>query len=176
MTAATESSNVKASLNLPESATDAVKIDALEADSQEPLQKYRAHWHIFVPTAIIWLLYMVGWITLYFLDMSGGSLARLFIVVLAVGVPLLFAHAFLRYQTISIEIYETHLQYHTGWPRAEPVMLPYGLISKINYSRGLSGRMFGGGTVILKLLAGEAIGIADVEKPMEATKKIRELM
>ncbi len=145
-------------------------------DEQQPIQTYKAHWHIFVPTVVICILYILGWITLYFLGKSGGSLARLFIVVLAVGVPLLFAHAFLRYQTISIEIFEKQLRYHTGWPKADPVVVPYGLIEKVQHSRGLSGRLFGGGTVILQLVAGEAVGVADVEKPIEAQEKIAAMM
>lgn len=148
----------------------------LGKNTQHVLHRYRAHWHIFVPTIVICILYISGWVTLYVMDKSGGDLARLFIVVLAVGVPLLLAHAFLRYQTISLEIFDSHLQYHTGWPKAEPVKLPFTVIDKIDYTRGLSGRIFGGGTVILQLVAGEAIGIADVEKPAEATANVAELM
>lgn len=131
----------------------------------EPLHRYKAHWHIFMPTVIIAVLYMIGWIALYMMGLSGGGLARLFIIVLAIGVPILFAHAFLRYQTIAIEIFEEHLLYHTGWPKSEPVNLPFGMIKSARATRGLSGRLFGGGTVVLKLLAGEEIGVADVEKP-----------
>ena len=148
----------------------------LGKSAQQVLHRYRAHWHIFVPTIIICILYISGWVTLYVMGKSGGDLARLFIVVLAVGVPLLLAHAFLRYQTISIVIFDSHMQYHTGWPKAEPVKLPYAVIDKIKYTRGLSGRIFGGGTVILQLVAGEAIGIADVEKPAEATANVAALM
>lgn len=143
-----------------------------KTETQEPIHRYKAHWHIFMPTAIIAVLYIIGWVTLYFLGLAGGGLARLFIVVLAVGVPILFAHAFLRYQTIAIEIYENHLQYHTGWPKAEPVRLPYGMIKNARSTRGLSGRLFGGGTVVLRLIAGEAIGVADVEKPETVVEKI----
>lgn len=143
-----------------------------DAENQEPIHRYKAHWHIFMPTVIIAVLYIFGWVTLYFMGLSGGGLARLFIVVLAVGVPILFAHAFLRYQTIAIEIYESHLQYHTGWPKAEPVRLPYGMIKNARSTRGLSGRLFGGGTVVLRLIAGEAIGVADVEKPELVVEKI----
>ena len=151
-------------------------VDARRMGELMPVASFKAHWHIFVPTIVICVLYISGWIILYFMGKSEGSLARLFIVVLAVGVPILFAHAFLRYQTISIEVLKTHLQYHPGWPRAEPVILPYALIDKIDFSRGLSGRMFGGGTVILQLVAGEAVGIADVEDPALAVAEISAFM
>lgn len=151
----------------------------MENDAQnlslEPLHRYKAHWHIFMPTVIIAVLYLVGWSVLYFLGLSGGGLARLFVIVLAIGVPILFTHAFLRYQTIAIEIFENTLQYHTGWPRSEPVSLPYGMIKSARATRGLSGRLFGGGTVVLKLLAGEEIGVADVETPEVVVERLMSL-
>jgi membrane protein YdbS with pleckstrin-like domain len=142
----------------------------------QPRHVYKAHWQIFVPTFIVCFLYVAGWVILYLLGESGDSLARLFIVVLAVGVPILFAYAFLRYQTISIEIFEKYLRYHTGWPKADPVVIPYALIKKVIFSKGLSGRVFGGGTVTLQLEAGVVIGIADVEKSIEAKENIAEMM
>ena len=111
---------------------------------------------------------------MYFMGMAGGGLARLFIVVLAVGVPILFAHAFLRYQTITIELFEDYLQYHTGWPKSEPVKLPYGMVRNARYTRGLSGRLFGGGTVVLRLIGGGVVGIADVESPKKISRQIND--
>ena len=142
--------------------------------NEEPiaLETFKAHWHIFVPTIIIAILYIIGWLVMFFLGMAGGGLARLFIVVLAIGVPILFAHAFLRYQTITIELFEDYLQYHTGWPRSEPVKLPYGMINAAKSTRGLSGRLFGGGTVVLGLIGGGVVGIADVETPRQITAQI----
>lgn len=142
----------------------------------QPRYIYKAHWQIFVPTFIICFLYVAGWVILYLLGESGDSLARLFIVVLAVGVPILFAYAFLRYQTISIEIFEKHLRYHTGWPKADPVVIPCAQIKKVNYTRGILGRLFGGGTVILQLEAGVVIRISDVKKSIEAKENIAVMM
>ncbi len=146
-------------------------------ENEEPiaLKNCKAHWHIFVPTIIIAILYIIGWLVMYFMGMAGGGLARLFVVVLAIGVPILFAHAFLRYQTITIELFEDYLKYHTGWPRSEPVQLPYGMVKKAKFTRGLSGRLFGGGTVVLNLIGGGVVGIADVETPKQIAGKINEL-
>ncbi|MCF6322543.1 MAG: PH domain-containing protein [Rhizobiaceae bacterium] len=161
----------------PETTPVSLKVEGVAVSGErQALHSFRAHWHIFVPTAVISVLYISGWLVLYFMGLSGGNLARLFIVVLAIGVPLLFANAFLRYQTIAIDLFEKHLRYHTGWPKAEPVVLPYAIIDNVRYSRGLSGRLFGGGTVILQLVAGEAIGVADVEKPEQAAAKIVQMM
>ena len=138
----------------------------------QPMHIYKAHWQIFAPTFIICFLYFAGWIILFFMGKSGDSLARLFIVVLAIGVPILFAYAFLRYQTISIEVFEKYLRYRGGWPKVDPVVIPYELIKKVNFSKGLSGRLFGGGTVMLQLEAGTDIRIADVERSIEAKENI----
>ena len=83
-----------------------------------------------------------------------------------------FAYAFLRYQTISIEIFEQYLRYRGGWPKVDPVVIPYALIKKVNFSKGLSGRLFGGGTIMLQLESGADIRIADVEKSIEAKENI----
>lgn len=148
------------------------EVDEPALDISDPIVCYKAHWHIFVPTIVISILYLFGWLVLYFMGMANGAIARLFVVVLSVGVPLLFAHAFLRYQTISICIFKNCVQYHTGWPKAEPIEMPYGLIKNVRFTRGLSGRMFGGGTVVISTLAGEPIAVADVANPIEAVAKI----
>ena len=141
-----------------------------------PIHIYKAHWQIFAPTFIIFILYVAGWIILYLLGGSGDRLARLFIVVLAVGVPILFAYAFLRYQTVSIEIFDKYLRYHKGWPKADPAVISYTSIKKADLTQGLSGRMFGGGTVTLQLETGAVIGIADVKKSNEAVENITAMM
>ncbi len=138
----------------------------------QPIHIYKAHWQIFVPTFIICFLYVVGWVILFFLGRSGDNLARLFIVVLAIGVPILFAYAFLRYQTISIEVFEKYLRYRRGWPKVDPVVIPYALIKKVDFSRGHLGGLFGGGAVTLQLEAGAVIAIADVERSIEARENI----
>ena len=54
--------------------------------------------------------------------------------------------------------------------------LPYGLVNKVDFSRGLSGRLFGGGTVVMRLVTGEVIGVADIEKPQEVAAKIHKYL
>ncbi len=153
---------------------DASTVGTTGAEIETPIVCYKAHWHIFVPTFVIFAMYVIGWVVLYFSGMAGGAIARLFVVVLSVGVPLLFVHAFLRYQTISICIFEKYVQYHMGWPKSEPIDMPYGLIKNVRHTRGLSGRLFGGGTVVISPLAGEAIGVADVADPIDVVAKIIE--
>ncbi len=140
------------------------------ANSGVPL--FAAHWHIFVPTLAIGLLYSLAWLGLALLGKSDTGLARLFIVVMAVGVPLLAAHAFLRFQTIRLQINEGHVLCHPGWPKELPIDVPLEMIESIRVRRGLSGRLFGGGTIIIRLVTGNTVAIADLAEPVTAHRKI----
>lgn len=133
---------------------------------------FSAHWHIFAPTFIILVAYSVSWLVLAMSNMSDSNLARLFIVVMAVFVPLLAAHAFLRYQTIRVQINEDCLFCHPGWPKDLPIEVPIAMIESVAVKRGLSGRLFGGGTLVLSLVAEKKIVIADLAEPQKAQEAI----
>lgn len=153
-----------------------------EADSGLILEKndaqmqgvplFSAHWHIFAPTIIILVAYSFSWLLLAIADMSGSNLARLFIVVMAVFVPLLAAHAFLRYQTIRVQVNEDCLFCHPGWPKDLPIEIPVSTIKHVLVKRGFSGRLFGGGTLVLQLVAENKIVIADLAEPEKAQEAI----
>lgn len=134
--------------------------------------RFGAHWHIFVPTLVIAILYLGGWIGLFFMHGSHSGLSRLFIIVLAVGVPLLLAHAFIRYQTIFLEIYDDHFLVHTGWPRAEAITLPFQVVRGVSVRRGLSGRIFGGGSLFIELISSDLVVLADVRSPELAKQQM----
>ena len=140
-----------------------------------PLAVFRPHWHIYLPTAVIALLYAFGWLLLVAIGRIDTGLARLFVVVLAVGVPLLLAHAFLRYQTIRIEVLEGAIRFHRGWPAEGPVVMPCSMIRAVRVRRGLSGRLFGGGTVALDLITGDRTAIADMRDPDGACAAIEDV-
>ncbi|MEO0328161.1 MAG: PH domain-containing protein [Pseudomonadota bacterium] len=133
-----------------------------------------AHWHIFVPTLIIAIVYSAAWLFLAYTGKSGTGLARLFIVVMAVGVPILAAHAFLRYQTIRLQINEGHVFCHPGWPKEFPIDVPFSVIESVVVRRGFSGRLFGGGTVIINLISGDNVIVADLANPENAKKIIED--
>jgi membrane protein YdbS with pleckstrin-like domain len=153
-----------------------------EADSSLLLEKndaqtqgvplFFAHWHIFAPTIVILIAYSFSWLLLAMADMSDTNLARLFIVVMAVFVPLLAAHAFLRYQTIRVQVNEDCLFCHPGWPKDLPLEVPVAMIEDVVVKRGLSGRLFGGGTLILHLVAENKVVIADLAEPDAAKEAI----
>ncbi|MEM7069859.1 MAG: PH domain-containing protein [Pseudomonadota bacterium] len=124
-----------------------------------------AHWHIFVPTLVIAVLYSSAWLLLAMMGKSGSGLARMFIVVMAIGVPLLAAHAFLRFQTIRLQVSDGHVFCHPGWPKELPIDVPLSVIKQVTVRRGLSGRLFGGGTVIMDLVTEGNVVVADLDNP-----------
>ncbi len=136
---------------------------------------FSAHWHLFVPTTVIAILYAAMWIVLVAVGKIDSNLARMFVIVMAVGVPLLTAHAFLRYQTIRLQVNENNVLCHPGWPKDQPVEITPDLISSIVVKRGLSGLVFGGGTLVMSLTTGSKMVIADLDKPEEAKAAIEAL-
>lgn len=134
---------------------------------------YGAHWHIFIPTLVVAVLYFFGWLVLLVLGRGEGTLAKLFVLVLAVGVPLLTIHAFLRFNTTRVQMCDAFIRYHPGWPKRFLVDLPYALVEKISIRRGLSGRIFGGGTLVLHLTIGEKVYVPDLSDPDGACKAAR---
>jgi len=135
---------------------------------------FTSHWHIFIPTLVIMVTYSVSWLLLAMAGKSDTHLARLFIVVMAVFVPLLAAHAFLRYQTIRLQVCETSVACHSGWPKDYPVEIPFGMIDNVVIRRGLSGRLFGGGTLVLQLPADNKVVVTDLADPEGAANAIEE--
>ena len=133
---------------------------------------FTAHWHIFMPTLVIAVLYSAAWVFLAAMGKSDSGLARLFIVVMAIGVPLLAAHAFLRFQTIRLQVSDGHVFCHPGWPKELPIDVPLGVIRDVKVRRGLSGRLFGGGTVVLDLVTEGTVVVADLSEPERAKEII----
>ena len=137
---------------------------------------YGAHWHVFMPTLVVAVLYFMGWLLLLLLGRGEGTLAKLFVLVLAVGVPLLTIHAFLRFNTTRVQMCDAFIRYHPGWPKRFLVDLPYALVERVSVTRGLSGRMFGGGTLVLHLIIGEKVYVADLSDPDKACEAAREAL
>lgn len=133
---------------------------------------YRARWQLFLPTLAIAILYFAAWLVMLAAGRSDGALARIFVIVMAVGVPLLSAHAFLRFQTIRVHVLTNAVRYHPGWPKDLPVDMPLDLIAETEVRRGLAGRLFGGGTLVMVLTTGERVAVADLADPDGAKAEI----
>ncbi|MEM8649336.1 MAG: PH domain-containing protein [Pseudomonadota bacterium] len=156
-----------------ENADNTVLLERREA-KQEGVPLFASHWHIFIPSIVILTVYSVAWVMMTATGNSETHLARLFIVVMAVAVPLLAAHAFLRYQTIRVQVSDGHVFCHSGWPKEFPVDVPLSIISKVEVKRGLFGRVFNAGTLVLHLVPQGSLSVADLGQPFAAKQAIEE--
>jgi membrane protein YdbS with pleckstrin-like domain len=154
----------------------------LESDSGLILEKneandrgiplYYAHWRIFIPSLVILIAYAFAWGLLSITNNSDSNLARLFIVVMSVFVPLLAAYAFLKYQTIRLQVNEDSLYCHPGWPKDMATEVHFPMIEEVNVKQGLTGRIFGGGSIVLLLADNTEMEIRALSSPFEARKDI----
>lgn len=151
-------------------------VTGFELDEGVTTPSFRARWHPFVPVFAIAIIYAAGWFYLVSEGRSDDATARLLFIVLAVGVPLLAVHAFLRYQTVRVQVMADAVRYHPGWPRDMPVDMPLDLIDRVRVKRGLSGRLFGGGTLVMDLTTGERASVADLDNPQVACAAIEQRM
>lgn len=120
---------------------------------------------LFIPVVIISIGYAVFFAWLWANGNAGTGVARLSLLVLAVGVPLLVAHAVLRLFTTHIRLQPDGLHINTGFPRAREYEVPYRIIRNTVIKRGLAGRMLDAGTVVLQLTTGQKISVCDLEHP-----------
>ena len=128
------------SLEVPE----AQLLDPSEA-AEEGVPLFGAHWHLFVPSVVIAILYMLIWSAAALSEVSTLYFVRVFIVLFAVIVPLIVAWAFLRYETIRLQIHPDRLVYHPGWPVGMPHELALNDIAEVKVRKGVLGNLFGGG-------------------------------
>lgn len=165
-----------------ETNADFVLENETQAETSLILEKYEArnqgvplfaaHWYIFVPTFFIIMTYALSWILLSSFGMSNTNLGRLFIIVMSVFVPLLAAYAFLKFQTIRLQVNETSLSCHLGWPRDLSLEVSFSEIEKVTIKRGFSAKLFDQGSIVLKLKSGDDIAITNIAKPEIAQKII----
>ncbi len=132
--------NPSISLEVPE----AQLLEDSEA-ADEGVLLFRAHWHLFVPSVVIAILYSLVWYLAALSEVSTNYFVRVFIVLFAVIVPLIVAWAFLRFETIRLQVHADRLVYHPGWPAGMPLELPLSDIVEVRARKGVLGSMFGGG-------------------------------
>ena len=156
--------------------TDDVEIlERREAEIQG-IPLFVAHWQIFAPTLLICVLYLVVWGLLLSLGEAGQGNGRVFIIAMAMITPILAAWAFLKYQTIRLQISDNHLYVHLGWPREMPVDIPLTAVDSLSVRRGVVGRMFGGGSLHITLTDGRIVKVRDLSHPEEAERAISDVL
>ncbi len=120
---------------------------------------------LFLPVAAVTAGYAALFAWFWLSGGLGSSVARLCVIVLAVGVPVLIVHAVLRYYTIGIHPQGHAIFLHPGFPRSEPYEIPYSLIRRINIKRGIGGRLLDSGTLVFHLQTGQKIAVCDLQFP-----------
>ena len=127
---------------------------------------------LFLPTLTILSGYGVVLAGLVVAGRGDGALARLCIVVLALGGPFLIAHATLRAFTIRVAVMPRTLYVHRGFPSSQAQDIPYRLIERVAIRRGLAGRISGSGALVVTLLGGRRIVVGDLKNPDRARAAI----
>ena len=137
----------------------------LELPMQDGMSDFRSHWRLFIPTLVIFLAYGLCLAYLWATGRVDSGLFRMFAIVTAVGVPLLAAHAFLRFETVCVRLEDDCIKARPGWPKDKSIEIPNELVTDIFVKRGLAGRLMGGDTLIIETGTGTQIAIADLEDP-----------
>lgn len=131
---------------------------------------------IFLPTIVIVAGYAAVLLSLWLLGRGEGALARLCLVVLAVGGPFLAAHAVLRRFTIRVDVMPHAVYVHSGFPRSAPDEIPYLLIRRLTLTRGPVDRLAGSGTLVFEIAGGTRIAAAHLARPGEALRAVGRLI
>ena len=140
------------------------------AEAPEEL-KVGTHWTVFLPSLVIALLY--GGLWAWF---SGGEaadgLARVALLVVAVGVPMLLAHAAVRFVGAEIVLRKETLTARPGVPKRTETRVRVDDVVKVSIRRGLIGRVFDVGTVILTDRSGLSVTVPDMAAPSHVAEYV----
>ncbi len=136
-------------------------------------KKFRAHWSVFLPTIAVTVLYGSAFVWLWGAGEANGALARVCLLVLAVGVPMLFVHAGLRFTTTRLRIGKRAVIMRLGWPRRRLDSVKLREITRVDLRRGIAGRLFDTGTVVLITRTGVRHSISDIAAPQSLVAALR---
>lgn len=120
---------------------------------------------LFLPVAVIAAGYGLLLLWLWSTGESASGIARLAAIVLALGIPLLLAHAALRYATISVQLRDGFIQARPGFPQGVTHSIAYTDIEDIEIKRGISRLAGSYGTLVLRSRTAERISICDLGNP-----------
>ncbi len=136
-----------------------------EAADTAPVDSYRVHWTVFLPTVVIAALY--GGLWLWFTEVQGasGGVSRAAILVVAVGVPLLLVHAGLRFVNGRLELGADELVARPGWPVRRERHVTYSHVVDLRLRRGLIGRLVDVGSLIVVDHNGDRTVMPDLAEP-----------
>lgn len=133
---------------------------------------YRADWSIYLPAILVILLYGALWVLMLFLGKGDTALARILLLVLVLGVPLLLVRAFLRYMSFELRIFRRRLLYRRGWIRPRWRRVALEDVTGVRVAYGPAGRLPGSGALIMTFHAGPPLRLMDIADPEGAEHQI----
>ncbi|AKH99456.1 hypothetical protein IMCC20628_00732 [Hoeflea sp. IMCC20628] len=141
------------------------------------IQQHRVAWRanaiaLFLPGLAVAAGYGGLWLVLYLDGRGAGALARVSLMVLVIGVPLLLAHAGLRLSTTRLTLRGTHLEAHPGFPSRDPVIVAYPAVTRLSLRRGLSGWITGAGSLVIERENGAPVIIPGLSHPDAALAEL----
>ena len=150
--------------------SDAARAGRAEAPGE---LKVGTHWTVFLPSLVIALLYGGLWSWFSAGDAADG-LARVALLVVAVGVPMLLAHAAIRFFGAEIVTADEALIARPGVPKRTEARVRVEDVVTVSIRRGLIGRVFDVGTVIVTDRSGQSVAVPDMAAPWRVAEYVEE--
>lgn len=120
---------------------------------------------LFLPGLVVAGGYAALWLFLHLDGRGDGPLARVCLLVLVIGVPLILAHAGLRLSTTGLALRGAHLEAHPGFPARDPVSVAYTAVTGVSLKRGLSGWITGAGSLVIERENAPTVVVAGLADP-----------
>ena len=125
----------------------------------------RVHASVFAPAVVVAALYGGAWLVYAAQGRGGEDFARLLLLICAVGAPLLLGHALIRYRTARVMLGAGAITVSRGWPHGGPRIVRIDDVIAAQVRRSVFGRLFGTGTLELRLRDGEDLSVGDLGQP-----------
>ncbi len=138
-----------------------------EAADVPPVDSYKVHWAVFLPTVAIALLYAGLWLWFNEIQGTSGGISRAALLVLAVGVPLLVVHAGLRFVNGRLELGADELVARPGWPVRRERHVSYIHVIDVKVRRGIIGRVLDVASLIVIDRNGDRTVMPDLAAPRD---------
>lgn len=120
---------------------------------------------LFLPSMVIAAGYAGALVVLTAIGRGDGTVARVCLLVLVIGVPLLLTYAGLRLSTTQLTLRGAHLEAHPGFPVRDPVTVTYSDVTHAALRRGLSGWITGAGSLVIERESGAPVVVSGLAHP-----------
>ncbi|WP_350335024.1 hypothetical protein [Coralliovum pocilloporae] len=147
-------------------------LDGLDRGEESGFETFSAHWSLFVPSVLIVTAYLLLWFVLDDKTNNHG-LARLALVVVLIGGPFLFLHAFLRYQTNRVALGEDSCVIRRILDGIDGITIPYTDIEDVRFAHGFVALPKDAGAVVITLRSGLRYVVSDIRQGAQVCERLR---